>query len=110
MPFDAAQTRPTCRPGERLVAGRVHCFDLDLRNLDVAHERVLSAPADLSGLTYDEVTTLQMAAFSVLRARRADWMALPYTLNMVAADAVAARASNERAARPEYAAVFGKVA
>lgn len=39
-----------CRPGERMVAGRVFCFNAELLNDHLAAEAVANAPASLSGL------------------------------------------------------------
>jgi hypothetical protein len=103
MPRD---TQAPTRPGERLIAGRVAIQDLDLLNLHVAHEAVLSAPADLSGLDYEALVTLVHAANSVVAAPRSLAMGLPYPLDREAADALAFRASEERATRPEYRRVY----
>ena len=106
MPFDAAHTHPTCRPGERLVAGKVSVFNANLLNLHVAHEVVLAAPADLTRLTYAEVDALANAALKVAAASPSLLMSLPYRVSVRFADAVAARACDERACRPEYPVAF----
>lgn len=55
---------PTPRPGERLLHGRVQVFNADLLKAHLAREAVASAPADLSGLTDDELSHLNLAALN----------------------------------------------
>lgn len=97
MPYDAAQTQPALRPGERLVAGRPTIFNADLLNLHLAHEAVLaSVGADLTGWTWDELTGLLYACRTVRNVRRGNG-GLPYDLHWDDADALATRAADARA-------------
>ena len=51
-------TEPGSRPGERVTAGRVVTHDLDALGDWLAADAKRTAPADLSGLSDDEVTGL----------------------------------------------------
>jgi hypothetical protein len=53
---------PFLRPGERLVAGRPYIFDQGLLNDYVACMAKVDAPADLSGLTDEQMTCLSYNA------------------------------------------------
>lgn len=72
MPFDlstaveiAYPATPACRPGERVVAGRIYTFDQDALNLHLAREREAAAPEDLSELGDDELASLYFAALRI---------------------------------------------
>jgi hypothetical protein len=58
-PNHAAHTE--CRPGERIVAGKVYVFNAELLNDHVAAEAVANAPTDLSGLDERALGTLLYA-------------------------------------------------
>lgn len=54
--------RPGCMPGESLDnAGNVWPYNLDLRNSYRAREAIRTAPADLSGLSDDQLCALDYA-------------------------------------------------
>lgn len=51
------------RPGTRIDRyGKEVVFDMDALNAHLARERIASAPADLSGLSADDLTGLRYAA------------------------------------------------
>lgn len=51
-------TTQTLRPGERLLHGEVHVFNSDMLNDHCAAEAIENCPADVSGLTVGELTSL----------------------------------------------------
>lgn len=81
------QPAPTCRPGERLIAGRVTVFNADLLNDHLAREAIAGAPADLSALTGEQLTKLKYAGLRIL--------------NDAASDALLTRVLAEQARRVE---------
>lgn len=100
---------PGYRPGERMVAGKPYVFNAGSLGLYLANEAVLTAPADLTRLSYDDVSALLMAAETVLTARP-ERTGYARALDVQAAEILAKRAANERASRPEYVKAFGGVA
>jgi hypothetical protein len=98
MPFDAQPT-PTLRPGERLLHGVVEIYSLDLLNTHLADRAIEQAPADLTGLSYDDLNGLCLAYLNrVRRVRDAE------------TEAFGSRVCGERASRPEYREVYGRAA
>jgi hypothetical protein len=98
MPFDAQPT-PTLRPGERLLHGAVEIYSLDLLNAHLADRAIEQAPADLTGLSYDDLNALCLAYLNrVRRVRDAE------------TEAFGSRVCGERASRPEYRSVYGRAA
>lgn len=62
MPFDAAQTAPALRPGERMLAGRPYIFDQNALNAFLAVEALRNAPADLTKLSDEDLQGLFYAS------------------------------------------------
>lgn len=91
--------QPTLRPGERLSHGAVEVFNSGLLNAFLADRAIEQAPADLTGLSYDDLNALCLAYLNrVRRVRDAE------------TEAFGSRVCGERASRPEYAAVYGRAA
>lgn len=82
------------RPGERMVAGQPYVFSLDLLNAYLADRAIAEAPADLSQLTWDHLSSL----FGAYLNRRSRFP------NDEAAQLFGQRVCAERTRRPEYAA------
>lgn len=87
MSLATTQTSPTCRPGERLIAGRPSIFNMGLLNAHLADEALSEAPADLSGLSDDDLTGLFYNWLNADARRRAE------------VREIGARICDERAAR-----------
>lgn len=96
MPSDTTPTASICRPGERLIAGKVSVFNSDLLNAHLADLAVEAAPATLSDLSDAEVSKLWGAWMN--RQRRMPLDALTVTVG----DLVC----NERAARPSLSGAY----
>lgn len=90
-----------------MIAGRPSITNQDLNNLHHAHERVLTAPAILAHLSYDEVGLLVTSAASVLNASSTLTDALPYALNLRVAELLHRYACAEQATRSEHRAFGG---
>lgn len=105
----SAPSNPLCRPGERLVAGKPSIFDLRLLNEHCAREAVLSAPHDLSGLSFDELSALSTKAHRIAPRPSVteDLQVIRWTpaLYDKASHIIAAAC-----ARPEHRAVYGGAA
>lgn len=87
---------PGHRPGERLIGREVYVFNADSLNAHIADITVEDAPADLTGLTYEELCTLVAAYLNrSRRVRDAETMAF------------GSRVCAERASRAEYQSAFG---
>lgn len=91
----SAETTTTLRPGERLLAGKPYVYDQTLLNEHLAAERLASVPADLSALSFDDLSGLLYDCGLV--RRRHD----------PAHRELAGRVAAERATRPEYERAFG---
>jgi hypothetical protein len=62
VPFDPADSAPSLRPGERLVAGRAYVYDLEALADWLAIEAKLDAQDDLAPITDDGLTALFVQA------------------------------------------------
>lgn len=70
-PYTQERIAPApCRPGERLLRGRVVCYDLDCLTEHLAWEAVEQAPEDLGGLSDEDLRGLRYACLR--RSRYAD--------------------------------------
>ncbi len=58
MHLTATQTAPKMLPGTRMLAGRPYVFNETLLNAHLADVALEAAPADLSGLSDDDLTGL----------------------------------------------------
>lgn len=104
----ALESGPICRPGERLVYGRPYVFNMDLLRLHEAHEAVQAAlGADLSAMSYEDLTGLLYSCQTVTQVRRGNG-GLPYELRWEDANALCARVAGERSTRPEYVVVYAR--
>ena len=73
MAFDNTNTATSCRPGERLVAGRVYVFNADLLNAHLADERLSEGlPSDLSTVSDFALHCAFYAYLNVHARRRGD--------------------------------------
>ncbi len=100
-------TQPGHRPGERRLHGEAYVFDADLLNQHTARERALTAPANLSALSYEELTALAISVGGVREAptaQREALQAIPVTADMLA---TVERVTRAWTSRPEYRAVYG---
>ena len=69
-PFRFAPTGLTgAEPGVRMVAGKPYIFDGPALGLHRAQQVVATAPTDLTGLTLEECSFLQISAAKVVRER-----------------------------------------
>ena len=96
--YRAPAVEPGHRPGERIVAGRPYISDLNLLNAYEADRAIEAAPADLTALSWNELTELFYAWLNRSGRRRYDGLT----------DEFGRKLGAERARRPEYQASFGR--
>jgi len=96
-----AHTDRAALPGQRMINGKPYTYDLGLLNSHRADMLIAAAPADLSTLSYDDLTGLKYA-LADRNERQAKVLG-----GWPEPDAFAKRLWAEIPTRPEYQRAFG---